>query len=176
MKYEKEIRYWASKPDGTEVFVRAIDGWASTTCPTWYPSMKFVVDDEWAELRKANADGATIQAWDVEVWKDLASDWWKHGFYREIEEGRTTDDFRVKPKPWYERIPEQGVLCRVWDDDREFEQVRVVMKYRANKENPFVAVPKGYSEGPAEIEWQNAEPIRPDDPLIFKEDKEEAKR
>ena len=170
MKHEKEIKYWAEHQDITNVWTKVGKLWSKTHAPAWHPEIIYIVDDEWSGLRKANADGATIQGWRGTEWRDESTNWWREDFYEAVEKGLTPDDFRIKPKEWYERIPPNGVLCRVWDDDQEFERVRVVVGHRPNKEAPYIAVPRGYLEGPGEIAWKHAEPISPDDPRIWRED------
>jgi len=173
MTHEKEIRYWASHPDGTKVWVKLPleNGvWQERTTLAWDSKNLYITSDEWADLRKANADGVAIQVWDGDVWVDLPPYWWKYEFYHAVKAGFTPDRFRIKPKPWYEQIPPKGILCRVWTKNDKVKKIRVVKEYKTDGNARFVAVPNGLQEGYAEILWHYAEPLRPDDPLIWEGD------
>lgn len=64
MTHKDEICYWAEHPDGTSVwFKRPGYGWAlySNTTPKWNKDTKYITDNEWAGLRKAQADGKQLQ-------------------------------------------------------------------------------------------------------------------
>jgi len=61
MKHEKEIIKWAKCKDGTGVWTRnRYNDWTLVNEPYWIPSLEYIIDDEYAELRKAQSDGATI--------------------------------------------------------------------------------------------------------------------
>ncbi len=66
MTHKKEIERWANCPDGTKVWVRGngdSKGWFlfESIDVIWNKNFIYIVDDEYAELRKAEADGKTIQ-------------------------------------------------------------------------------------------------------------------
>ena len=59
-----EIKYWAEHPNRTKVWIKSSNdtSWKlSDSCIAWFSSSKYIVDDEWAELRKAQADGKQLQ-------------------------------------------------------------------------------------------------------------------
>jgi hypothetical protein len=62
-KHKEEIIRWANSPEGTKVWVREedMDEWFTTLHPSWYNGSKYIVDDEYAEVRKALAVGKTTQ-------------------------------------------------------------------------------------------------------------------
>lgn len=47
-------------------------------------------------------------------------------------------------KPWYENIPEHGVLCYVWDDDIETKEIAIVVAYDSLSEFPYTTGPEDY--------------------------------
>ena len=63
MKHKEEIIRWANCPDDTGVWTRNINAkkeWIKLSIPFWSNNRVYVVDDEYAELRKAQADGESI--------------------------------------------------------------------------------------------------------------------
>ena len=61
MKHKKEITRWANCPDNTEVWYRACkNDWDKIKIPHWLINVEYIVDDKYAELRKALAEGKTI--------------------------------------------------------------------------------------------------------------------
>ena len=74
MMHKKEICYWSEHPDGTKVWYRHEDeegNWEDQFQPYWIPTDIYIVDNEWAELRKAQADGEVLERFDetTSVWK-----------------------------------------------------------------------------------------------------------
>ena len=61
MTHEKEICYWARHIDGTPVWVRLKDEWKLQKIPIWITNAKYIVDNKWAKLRKAQIDGKQLQ-------------------------------------------------------------------------------------------------------------------
>ena len=62
MTHEDEIQYWGSHPDGTKVWSKEGGEWElSEGAPAWLPEGQYIVDNDWAELRKAQADGEQLQ-------------------------------------------------------------------------------------------------------------------
>jgi len=61
MKHEKEIIRWAKCPEGTEVWYKKKCGkWNLIDGPSWSAMVSYIVNDEYAEIRKAERDGETI--------------------------------------------------------------------------------------------------------------------
>lgn len=58
--------------------------------------------------------------------------------------------------PWNSSIPEQGVLCWVWDHDKELKRFALVMEFNADHNLPFKT--KTNSTGVL-VGWRNAEPV-----------------
>ncbi len=100
MTHEKEIKFWAEHKDGTKVWVKFDDtGWKLENFPCWMSANMYIVDDEWAKLRKANADGAIVQYKSTfGGWLDRKKDWWKNDFHFHIkmEKDITPKNFRIK--------------------------------------------------------------------------------
>lgn len=57
-------------------------------------------------------------------------------------------------KPWYEKIPEDGVVCWVWDDDKR-RTTDIIVGYDKPSRVRF--------QSAFGLFWQNAEPIKPED-------------
>lgn len=60
-RHKDEIFRWLNSPDDTKVWINKNQGrgwylYASKTINCWYDEHSYIVDDEWAELRKAQAD------------------------------------------------------------------------------------------------------------------------
>ena len=76
MTHADEIKYWADHPDGTNVWFKHLGNkrWYLTDLPRWNPKILHIVDDQWTELRKAQADGKQLQyltpMGKENVWKD----------------------------------------------------------------------------------------------------------
>lgn len=62
MKHEKEMIKWAKSPDNTAVWynTKTADGWERIFAPGWHSEYVYVIDDEYANLRKAGSDGKEI--------------------------------------------------------------------------------------------------------------------
>jgi len=63
---KEEIGRWVNSPEGTGVWINKQhgNGWflhSDKSMNCWYPEFLYVVDDEWAELRKAQIDGKQLQ-------------------------------------------------------------------------------------------------------------------
>ncbi len=65
MTHEKEIQRWSTTPDGTGVWYRYKNDtkWDKLNAAQvgWHDWCIYIVDDEYAELRKARMDGKVIQ-------------------------------------------------------------------------------------------------------------------
>ena len=83
--HHKEICYWAEHPVGTRVWVKdGVDSkwYLLESHPDWFKSFIYVVNDEWAELRKAQIDGKQLQFKNIDYTLEdyfldntLVSDW-----------------------------------------------------------------------------------------------------
>ena len=103
MTHAKEIKRWASCPDGTKVWYKNTSTKKTWHLNDWYwnGTGTYIVDDEYAELRKAHADGKKIEVvthigWvDAKInpeWKDKAS------------------SYRIKPKPKVAKMTMEQVI------------------------------------------------------------------
>ena len=101
-KHGEEMKRWAEAPDRTKVWhkMKAADSWALDGAPAWLHDILYIVDDEWAELRKAQIDGKQLQIKLDGEWVDAdLSD----GYLPEVV---TPDRWRIKPEvefPVYRR-------------------------------------------------------------------------
>ena len=96
MKHEDEICRWARMPVRTEVWFRNnhSNRWLSTSCPGWENDF-YIIDDQWAELRKAQTDGKQLQyKEDLGLWKDTT--------FTNEDINTLFGRWRIKPKPVYE--------------------------------------------------------------------------
>ncbi len=159
MTHEHEIKYWAEHPDGTKVWARPqSEDWLILGIPGWAPDVMYIVDDEWAELRKAQADGAMIQMLDRGSNIDLPKDWWKTSFYKIYKTG-SPNNYCIKPKEWYEDIPKEGVICWVWDNYEDRKCLRLVVGFRQGAKYPFEGAVNGFIKETIS-NWKHAEPVK----------------
>lgn len=63
MTHKTEIKRWANCPDGTKVYFKSSNEnrWSVSSTPLWKEENIYIVDDEWAELRRAIIDGKTVE-------------------------------------------------------------------------------------------------------------------
>lgn len=54
-------------------------------------------------------------------------------------------------KPWYEEIPEEGVVCFVWDDNTALKSIATIISYEAGCSLPYTDA--------LESIYQNAVPL-----------------
>ena len=97
MKHKKEIERWADCPDGTCVWMKLdLSTWELILYPSWRIGATFIVDDDWAKVRKAKVDGKDIEMRYCSRWipaKQGVNDF----------SGMNPEAYRVKPKePVYE--------------------------------------------------------------------------
>ncbi len=94
MKHKKEIVRWSNCPDGTKVWTqyKGNSTWGTTLAPLWNPETKHIVDDEYSELRKAEADGKVIQS-------ELCGMGWKDR--DNLRFSNSPNRYRIKPEPIY---------------------------------------------------------------------------
>jgi len=155
MTHEKEIKFWAEHKNGTKVWTKFDNtGWKLEAFPCWISANMYIVDDEWAELRKANADGYTIQQ-KGKVKHTMPDNWWNVGFYDTAFCTFSPEDFCIKPKEWYECIPPEGIPCWVWDDDHKQRLIAVINRYEENANYKFWDI--------SDYFWKNAVPVKPEE-------------
>ena len=96
MIHENEICYWARHEDGTEVWMKSelSNDWELLMNPYWHKNRKYITNDEWAELRKAQADGKQLQ-YDDGTWMNRELKILHLGLYLPSE-------WRIKPEEVYE--------------------------------------------------------------------------
>jgi len=86
MKHKDEIIRWANCPEGTEIWYReGRNEWDKVMATGWLPNVKYIVDDKYAELRKAQADGKTILY--------LGEEAYNLNFYKKLENYSIKEDF-----------------------------------------------------------------------------------
>jgi len=62
LKYREIIDWFYTQPNGAKVWCKENNNtWFLTDDPKWFVHNKYVINDEYAELRKAIAEGKTIQ-------------------------------------------------------------------------------------------------------------------
>jgi hypothetical protein len=94
-KHKEVINWFYSQPEGVEILYKKSTGdtWYSTELPVWAIDYTYVINDEYSTLRKALADGRTIQRNNSQedgtpLWQDL----------QECNFAYFIDDYRIKPK------------------------------------------------------------------------------
>ena len=61
-KHKKAIQWFYEQPEGTEIWLKNQHGWMLDSTPTWDLDVTYVINDEYAEFRKAIIDDKQIQA------------------------------------------------------------------------------------------------------------------
>lgn len=77
-KHSEEIRRWADSPYPVDVWFRGCDSliWSKTNAPAWKAYNLYIVDDNWAGLRKSQEDGKQLQVnVSGKVWIDKTLDY-----------------------------------------------------------------------------------------------------
>ena len=112
-KHKLEMQRYASSQEGTEVWYKHDNGaWRLVSNPFWNEDITYIIDDEWAKLRKAQIDGKTIE-------RRISIDSPFH--IVDIEKCTMTyiDNYRIKKEPAYyyrwerltaKRIQESGLI------------------------------------------------------------------
>ena len=102
----------------------------------------YLIEDIFFEQRKAFAEGKKIEVKIFSEWNLTDNPkWLREAHYRIIE------------PTWYDNIPEEGVICWVWDYDKSQQIASVVVKHAYSNiddhkfSNRYGAV------------WKNAKPI-----------------
>ena len=137
-KHRDEIIRWAKSPAGTNVWLKksTADVWYDSIIPTWGDNVEYVLDDEWADIRKAFIDGETIQYYNKElgIWSDTLN--------RDASAfaGRRVEMYRIKPKPVYEWqcyfrrcITEPFTLTEEYFTEEEMKRHPIYRKYEDSK-------------------------------------------
>lgn len=112
-KHKDEIIRWANSHEGTRVWNKGpASRWQLIDNPRWTKDTKYIVDDRWSELRKAQEDGTQLQRFDGEVWFTCA--------LRDYAVANDTPkEWRIKPKPVYEY---QWVIHHTINDRFQFTE------------------------------------------------------
>ena len=100
MTHKDEIQYWAEHQDGMIVQFRTPESifWYKTDQPQWKPRNVYIVDNEWAFLRKAQREGKQLQCLNYfnPGWTDVSLD-------IDATKVTTPEEWRIKPaEPKYE--------------------------------------------------------------------------
>lgn len=134
-RWYKEIERWAKATDGVKVWCRNEKGteWTLKDNVIFNNDMIYVVDDEWAELRKAQIDGKQLQLLQIST-------------NARLEDAKLDDEFMAftDPKDWsirpeiefpvYIREKIQGFIVR-FDD---YETGTIVMSDNKNWKIGFI--------------------------------------
>ena len=104
MKHEKEIKRWSECPDDTSVWIKEPnEKWWETDIPGWNPDTIYIVNDKYAELRKAYTEGKIIEyRYGISEWKKLSNPSWNSKI----------ESYRIKPDvtyyyQWEKQTPSQ---------------------------------------------------------------------
>ena len=106
--HKDEIIRFANAEQGTKVWSKiSNEKWLLVNSAQWNPNNIYIVDDEYAELRKASADGKIIQYKHGSEWSDTLTDSWEITI--------DTSRYRIKPdEPTYyykwERLNNDGSI------------------------------------------------------------------
>ena len=114
MKHKHEIKYWAEHPDKTKVWFKSKkrDKWLIDELCGWYSEFIYIVDDEWAELRKAQVDGKQLEYY-IGYRKEEINDevyWVNSALSRYDMENTLPEHWRIKPEK--EPIYEYQWICK----------------------------------------------------------------
>ena len=112
-KHIDEMKRWAESPKGTKVWLRCSknDSWKLSDDPQFWSDCIYIIDDEWADLRKAQADGKQLQVF-VD---DPKAHWVDETLTFKYMEHTYPKHWRIKPKnkfPVYRRHKENGFIVR----------------------------------------------------------------
>ena len=98
MKHKDEICRWANCPDGTKVWIKDEETEWYLGKPIWFAHRKYIVNDAWAEIRKAFVDGKTIEYKDRECWIE--------SIYENVHNFNLSnldiENYRIKPETIHE--------------------------------------------------------------------------
>jgi len=118
-----EITHWAN--GGTIYVYDKLDNtWNIVYEETWRLDQIYVIEDKNFEARKAFALGEPVEIYNktTGLWSLETNPKWGTGYKH-----------RPKPKKWYDNIPEEGVLCWVWDKNIKHKTMRKIFKYYRNR-------------------------------------------
>ena len=106
--HAEEIKYWADYPDRTRVWHRHKEKklWVLTSSPSWFKDRIYIVDNEWSELRKAQADGKQLQF-------KYGNSPWIDGTLtlEEIKNYGDNKEWRIKPENRKEPVHKYQWMC-----------------------------------------------------------------
>lgn len=135
MRHKEEIVRWANSPDGTKVWEKLNSGWHLSTYPAWSPNVPYIVDDEWAELRKAQADGKQLQYCDIyNKWVDRVLD----VSYMNTTSSSILSRWKIKPEPVYEDKMTKGQIVAIKDNFGNIQLLRYHSKYNDTGFNVYL--------------------------------------
>jgi len=92
-KHKEVIKWFYEQPEGTKLWAKSklCDEWCLTDTPYWYNYHTYIINDEFAELRKAIADGKEIEyLTNDNKWVDLNTKDPSYDFYL------TPEHYRIK--------------------------------------------------------------------------------
>ncbi len=110
--HASEIVRWANSPDGTKVWNRHKNSeskfWYLVEEPRWHKDRIYIVNDEYAELRKAEIDGKTIE------YNSIGGEW--YSTHKKLNWNYPITDYRIKPDEpiyyWEWEIKEKDGIIR----------------------------------------------------------------
>ena len=114
--------------------------WEEIEYPNFNADIIYVINDKHVEARKAFALGEPIEVSydDGKTWYQKWKPNWNNGLIS-----------RPKKKEWFDNIPEEGVLCWVFDNTNEDMKVATIIMSKAKYFNDL-----------RDNEWKNAEPVK----------------
>lgn len=129
--HHKEIIKWANFPDGTKIWARfkegSITSWCVVDSVSWYNDYSYIVNDKFAEYRKAIIDGKVIEIRrkdcntlikTVDDIYDLVFDderYLEDKTYTIINKAEPKDEFSIGDYVWHD-----GYLYYLGDKDDEY--------------------------------------------------------
>ncbi len=132
-----EITHWTN---GGNLWNYEFGRWQKMEAPAFRTKM-YIIEDEHFEARKAYALGEPIE------WSDKHTSWTlvENPTWKRIQ-------YRPRPKKWYNNIPEEGIICWVWNGDLRDRQSAEVIEHKDGK---FMTNLPYW--------WNNAIPIKPEE-------------
>ena len=109
MKHAEEMCYWSRRKDGTDVWEYK-NSWLKVSYPMWEPECMYIVNDEWAELRKMQFDGYQLQYLEIlGFWSDRNL---TLGVVKRSSSADASKRWRVKPTETDGEVYEWRWICR----------------------------------------------------------------
>jgi len=125
-KHWKAMEWWKSQPEGAKIWCKMPEGhypyymqeWHLQSDPLWHTDAKYVINDEFSEIRKGIADGKKIEVYDAGEWQPIEM------VFSKVPSDPNSDFF-------------VGLLEYEWKP----KQFRVAPEYKINvKRNDFMVV------------------------------------